>query len=194
MTGIGIVASSPLTCRSRRGVAATIGPLRCASRGGRNDAPVSTASSSSTGNSTAFLVSFLASLFVVLVIGAGERSGEMRIPFPNVSREFSRRRARRSGEKRRARESKRTFRTCRTLWWVRSAVSRFPWRRSGRVWRGRGLTVHVDRSAAGKRSRGAGPRRQPGPERQGGGAGEENVRRTASEGILTDPPVLASRK
>ena len=189
MTGI-VTASSPLG--SRRGVAATIGPLRCASRGGRNDAPVSTASSSSTGSSTAFLVSFLASLFVVLVIGAGERSGEMRIPFPNVSREFSRRRARGSGEKRRARESNRTFRTCRTLWWVRSAVSRFPWRRSGRVWRGRGLTVHVDSSCYRKKVT-AEAETQPGfCQEQGGGRGECSSNR--EEGILTDPPVLASRE
>ena len=189
MTGI-VTASSPLG--SRRGVAATIGPLRCASRGGRNDAPVSTASSSSTGSSTAFLVSFLASLFVVLVIGAGERSGEMRIPFPNVSREFSRRRARGSGEKRRARESNRTFRTCRTLWWVRSAVSRFPWRRSGRVWRGLVLTVHVDTSCYRKKvTAEVGTTAWLLPRARG------RARRMFVEprgGILTDPPVLASRE
>ena len=112
----------------------------------------------------------------------GHRSGGkvwgVRIPFPNVSREFSRRRARGSGEKRRARESKRTFRTCRTLWWVRSAVSRFPWRRSGRVWRGRGLTVHVDSSCYRKKvTAEAGTTAWLLPRALG--AGEENVRRTA---------------
>ena len=76
-------------CGSRGGVA-PIGPLRCARRAGRNDVPVSTVSSSSTGNNTAFLVSFLASFLVVLRGRWGSGWGGKGFSlFPRLSRENS---------------------------------------------------------------------------------------------------------